>query len=137
GRRTGAPRLRPMGPELPEGAREPDASGPTGARPQEIRRTPMALMAWWHRRRDRRIAAFGGRPLQAGAVPAQPIAERFTPRPVDEAAVRMEIERSVNGLAPQGVDEATGHTLDNLVNSWADQWVADVQVQHADYPVRA
>ena len=90
--------------------------------------------AWWHGARIRRLAAMGGRYHSAQS--AEPRIKPFTPTTVDEAGARGEIEQLVSGLAPGGVDEATGHSLDNLINAWADQWIADVTAQHAWYVAR-
>jgi hypothetical protein len=57
----------------------------------------------------------------------------FTPSPVDTAAHRDEIERRAGALTPDGVDEATGHALDRLIDSWADQWDATVVREYARY----
>jgi hypothetical protein len=92
-------------------------------------------MSWWRRRRGRRLSALGGSPPADPAV--VPVAERFVPTPIDETAARREIESLVAGLAPGGVDEATGAPLDNLINALADQWLADVRAQHARYVARA
>jgi hypothetical protein len=89
-------------------------------------------MAWRHQRRGRRLKALGGNnyprnPLYLPQVP------RFEPVPINEAEVRGKLNSLIEGLAPEGVDEATGHPLDNLINAMADQWVADVRAQHARY----
>lgn len=57
----------------------------------------------------------------------------FTPSPVDAASYRTEIERRAGALTPDAVDEATGHALDRLIDSWADQWDAAVVREYARY----
>lgn len=66
----------------------------------------------------------------------EPESLMFTPSSVDEAAARAEIERHAEALR-HSVDEAVGHPLDNLINAWADKWVADVEAEHALYLARA
>src|SRR5881394_1341164 len=39
----------------------------------------------------------------------------------------------VTQLAPDSVDEATPHVLDNFINSWADVQVAQVVLERASY----
>jgi hypothetical protein len=68
--------------------------------------------------------------------PEEPESLEFTPSSVDEAAARAEIERHAESLR-HSVDEAVGHPLDNLINAWADKWVADVEAEHALYLARA
>jgi hypothetical protein len=63
-------------------------------------------------------------------------AERFVPSSVDEEAAVSEITRLVEGLAPGGVDEATGHSLDNLINSTSARWEQEVQAEYAAYSAR-
>ncbi|HXL88739.1 MAG TPA: hypothetical protein VN969_07080 [Streptosporangiaceae bacterium] len=89
-------------------------------------------MAWRHQRRGRRLKALGGNkyPKAHLYIPTVP---RFQPDPINEAGAREKLNSLIEGLAPEGVDEATGHPLDNLINAMADQWVADVRAQHARY----
>lgn len=89
---------------------------------------------WRHGARSRRLAAMGGRDLRSQ--PIEPRIEPFAPPAVNEQIAQQEIEKLVVGLAPGGVDEATGHSLDNLINAWADQWIAEVTAQHAWYVAR-
>lgn len=57
----------------------------------------------------------------------------FTPTRVDGAAARSEIDRAVAGLQPGAVDEALGHVVDNMINTWSDEWVSAVTAEHAQY----
>ncbi|WP_188191200.1 hypothetical protein [Nonomuraea sp. SYSU D8015] len=82
-------------------------------------------MARWHFRR-------GGSGLRRAPEP-----RRFVPSDVDEAAALSEITRLVEELAPGGVDEATGHPLDNLINSTAARWEQEVQAEYAAYHAEA
>lgn len=91
--------------------------------------------AWWREARDRRLVAMGGR-RQVGESD-RPAIEPFAPAAVNDEAARRKIDELVSGLAPGAVDEATGHSLDNMINAWADQWVTDVCAQHAWYVARA
>ena len=88
-------------------------------------------MAWWRRRGNGRAMVAGARRRRWGASP--PEVARFAPAAVDETDARQRIEAFIGGLTPESLDEATGHSLDNLVNSWAEKWVADVLVQYATY----
>lgn len=91
--------------------------------------------AWWREARDRRLVAMGGH-SQVGELD-RPEIEPFAPAAVNDEAARRKIDELVSGLAPGAVDEATGHSLDNMINAWADQWVTDVCAQHAWYVARA
>ncbi|MGW0483506.1 hypothetical protein [Nonomuraea sp. NPDC003214] len=73
------------------------------------------------------------RPRRAGAPEPGP----FVPPDVDEEAARAEITSLVEGLAPGGVDEATGHSLDNLVNAMSARWEQEVQAEYAAYCAEA
>jgi hypothetical protein len=64
-----------------------------------------------------------------------PRLEAFEPRPINEVAARSQVDGLVARLV-QGVDEATGGPLDNLINSLADMWVADVRKEYANYVAR-
>ncbi|WP_345561129.1 hypothetical protein [Nonomuraea rosea] len=66
-----------------------------------------------------------------------PEPKRFIPSEVDEDAGLAEITRLVEGLAPGGVDEATGHSLDNLINSTSARWEQEVQAEYARYCAEA
>ncbi|WP_158846637.1 hypothetical protein [Saccharothrix deserti] len=58
----------------------------------------------------------------------------FRPSEVDADAARAEIERRARTLQ-EAVDEASGHPLDNTVNTWTDQWISAVRAEHAQYSV--
>ncbi|MEU5907870.1 hypothetical protein ABZ780_26295 [Micromonospora sp. NPDC047467] len=60
----------------------------------------------------------------------------FRPQPVDAEAARRDIDRYVDRLAPDAVDEGTGYALDNLINARADGWLAELAVHYAEYQVR-
>lgn len=52
--------------------------------------------------------------------------------PADLDAAKATLDGFVAGLAANGLDEGTGHAADNLINSWVDAWLADLEVQRAD-----
>lgn len=54
------------------------------------------------------------------------------PHPVDLDAAKAALDALVAGLAPNGLDEGTQHAADNLINSWVDAWLAELQVQRVD-----
>jgi len=90
------------------------------------------IKKWLRLRRDRRIAALGGRPVDSD-VPAL----EFRPRPIGEAEMRAMVDKYTAALAPRAVDEATGGPLDNLINAMAEHWLADLDVEYAEYRVAA
>lgn len=61
----------------------------------------------------------------------------FHPSDVDKEAARRQVAKMVEGMAPDAVDEATGDRLDNLVNTWEDQWLTGVQQEYASYREQA
>lgn len=85
----------------------------------------------WPARARQRLAALGGVAVPA-AGSALPVVERFAPTPVDAQAKLAEVERLIDDLAP-GLDEATGHTLDNLINAWGEAWEAEVMAEASEY----
>lgn len=87
---------------------------------------------WWWHRRDRRVARLGGRPYGDDPLPV----ERFEPKLHEAERVKL-IEQYAARLCPDGVDEATGHPLDNLVNALTDMWISDVRMQYAAFMSRA
>ncbi|MFG3557841.1 hypothetical protein ACGGAQ_26015 [Micromonospora sp. NPDC047557] len=42
---------------------------------------------------------------------------------------REQVSRLVAEMAPRGTDEGTGHVLDNMINYWADGWLADIETE--------
>jgi len=66
-------------------------------------------------------------------VPGQRELPPFTPTPVDRDAETAWVVQQANQLAPGAVDEALGHALDNTINARADQWVAQVHSEFAQY----
>jgi hypothetical protein len=50
----------------------------------------------------------------------------------DLDAAKAALDQFVAGLAAGGLDEGTQHAADNLINSWVDGWLADLEVQRAD-----
>jgi hypothetical protein len=89
------------------------------------------VIDWSRRRRLRRIAAPDGRPAATGWPYPKPPA--FTPTPVDTERARQRIDKVVAGLIPHAFDEATGHLPMNLINSWADQWIDQVDGEFESY----
>lgn len=47
----------------------------------------------------------------------------------DASAARERVSRLVAELAPRGTDEGTGAALDNMINYWADGWLADIETE--------
>lgn len=47
----------------------------------------------------------------------------------DAEAFRRQIVRLVAEMAPRGTDEGTGEALDNMINEWADGWLADIETE--------
>ncbi|WP_431926420.1 hypothetical protein [Micromonospora wenchangensis] len=47
----------------------------------------------------------------------------------DAAAARERVVRLVAELAPRGTDEGTATALDNMINYWADGWLADIETE--------
>ncbi|HEX6354213.1 hypothetical protein [Actinophytocola sp.] len=83
------------------------------------------------RHRLRRIAAPDGQPVGTGWPYPDP--PEFTPTQVDEQAARDKVGKVVSGLLPNAFDEATGHVPMNLINSWADQWIDEVDGEFDTY----
>ncbi|MBB5112525.1 hypothetical protein ACWIF8_02025 [Micromonospora chalcea] len=77
------------------------------------------------------IGRLFGRFMLGGSPTPRP----FRPQPVDPEAARREIDRYVDRLAPEAIDECTGHALDNLINARADAWLAELAVHYAEYQV--
>jgi hypothetical protein len=94
------------------------------------------LLPWW-RRRDRRVARLGGRPLTATQWWEEPQLTPFAPEPVDEDLAHREIDVYVGGLFPYAVDEATGHALDRLIDGWAGGWLRQVDIEYVAYIAEA
>src|SRR5271154_3578024 len=57
----------------------------------------------------------------------------FTPTPVDKEAQRHWVVRHINELPLHAVDEAHRHLLDAQIDDKADQWIAQVGREFADY----
>ncbi|MEV6695354.1 hypothetical protein AB0M35_28190 [Micromonospora sp. NPDC051196] len=47
----------------------------------------------------------------------------------DAQAVHRQIVQLVAEMAPRGTDEGTGTALDNMINYWADGWLADIETE--------
>lgn len=59
--------------------------------------------------------------------------ERATPAPpADLDRAKAALDAFVVGLAAGGLDEGTRHAADNLINSWVDAWLAELQVRRVD-----
>lgn len=52
---------------------------------------------------------------------------------LDNGAKRDTVRRLVGELAPGAIDEGTGEVLHNLINAWADQSLAQVEIEHHDH----
>ncbi len=61
----------------------------------------------------------------------------FTPSRIDRESAHREIRGHAGRLAPEAVDEATGHVLDPWIDARAEQWLAEVEDEHGSYRVRA
>ena len=59
--------------------------------------------------------------------------ERPVPAPpADLDGAKAALDAFVAGLATGGLDEGTQHAADNLINSWVDAWLAELQVRRVD-----
>lgn len=59
--------------------------------------------------------------------------ERPAPAPpADLDRAKAALDAFIAGLAPGGLDEGTPHAADNLINSWVDGWLAELQVRRVD-----
>lgn len=96
----------------------------------------LTLRPWW-RRRDRRIARLGGRPLTTPQWWQEPHLTPFAPEPADEDRARAEIDAYVAGLFPYAIDEATGDTLDALIDHLAETWLRQVDIEYARFVAEA
>ena len=81
---------------------------------------------WWSWRRR---SATGRREAAAG-LPSLP---SFTPTPVDKEAQRHWVVRHIDELPRHSIDEAHHHLLDAQIDDKADQWIAQVNREFADY----
>jgi hypothetical protein len=52
--------------------------------------------------------------------------------PADLDAAKATLDEFVAGLAAGGLDEGTPHVADNLINSWVDAWLAELEVARVD-----
>lgn len=59
----------------------------------------------------------------------------FEPSEVDADGYREQVKTLAAELG-DGIDEATDHPLDNLINAWTDQWVSEVKAEHSVYAAR-
>jgi hypothetical protein len=83
-------------------------------------------------RRDKRIRQFGGYP---GQIPQGSVLS-FEPDLGRQERLQ-EILADVSAIGPEGVDEGTGHPLDNLANAQGDQWKARLEQQHLAFQAAA
>jgi hypothetical protein len=60
--------------------------------------------------------------------PARPVPSP----PADLDAAKATLDDFVAGLGPDGLDEGTPHVADNLINSWVDAWLAELEVARVD-----
>jgi hypothetical protein len=96
----------------------------------------LTLRPWW-RRRDRRVARLGGRPLTSPQWWQEPDLTPFLPEPVDEDGARARIDAYVAGLFPYAIDEATGDTLDKLIDHLAETWLRQVDIEYEHFRAEA
>ncbi len=82
---------------------------------------------------SRRRSTSGHRPTDPAAGPLRIDAPKpLDPDPRherDAAAARERVVRLVAELAPRGTDEGTATALDNMINYWADGWLADIETE--------
>src|SRR4051794_39565244 len=57
--------------------------------------------------------------------------------PFDRTHMLREVDDLVEMVPPETVDTQTGCVLDNIINTWADQWIADLERQHEVFRVTA
>lgn len=94
------------------------------------RRSPERSSAWW---RGHRKATLGGSLSDPADAPE---VEPFTPTRIDEAEALRVVEGLAASLPPGSMSDATGYLLDTLIDTLADQWIADIRAQHARYVAR-
>jgi hypothetical protein len=98
------------------------------------KRPPPLLHIRVSRRWARLLIAAGARPALVTLGVGQSVLRPFTPTRVDAVAARSRIDRIMaEMLQPGALDEASGHVLDSRINAWADKWVSDVTIEHAQY----
>ncbi|MGH3877366.1 MAG: hypothetical protein ACRDSK_10070 [Actinophytocola sp.] len=88
-------------------------------------------------RRYERIARIGGHPAPAGWPYDEAEVLTFEPTPVDRDAARRQVEQDVTPLFPHGVDEATAHAPERLIDERRNQWLASVDREHRKFLARA
>src|SRR5664280_2658642 len=86
-----------------------------------MKRLLLWLGHWRRYQRDRRVARLGGCPYRDDPSSV----ERFAPGLNRVERVSL-IEEYAARLSPDGVDEATGDPLDNLINALADEWTSEM-----------
>jgi hypothetical protein len=82
--------------------------------------------SWWRR------SASAGR-ARAAELPSLP---SFTPTPVDKEAERQWVVRHIDELPVRAIDEAHRNLLDAHIDDKADQWIAQVNKEFAEYSGR-
>lgn len=85
----------------------------------------------------RHLTAAGTRIASAATRPSDLPLEPFVPEQVDAAGVRTQIDRALAAFMRNQSDEADVHSVDNMIDALADQWVQDVTTQHAQYMATA
>lgn len=55
------------------------------------------------------------------------------PAPTSFAEAQRRVEEIVAGLLPGAVDEVSGGALDPLIASWTADWLARIDIEHADH----
>jgi len=63
----------------------------------------------------------------------EPSLPPFTPTPVDKDAQRRWVVTHIDELPPYAIDEAHSHLLDAAIDDKADQWIAQLNREFADY----
>ncbi len=92
---------------------------------------------FWERRRKAIVAQ-----IEATGGATTPASERKpstfkAETPFDRTAVIAELDRLIESLTPDSIDPQSGSFLDNLINAWADEWIARLERAYATYQVTA
>ncbi|MGX4652624.1 hypothetical protein ACWCHM_02915 [Micromonospora sp. SCSIO 07396] len=103
-------------------------------------RSDRDMKALWNRTGRTIRGMLSRRRPTSGSRPADPTTGPLridAPKPLDPdaqherdaSAARERVVRLVSELTPRGTDEGTAAALDNMINYWADGWLADIETE--------